>query len=159
MNSKCEDSFLDFKKIEAEMNKKIHEYTNTRGFTLAFGKALEVHLKQVKLHRRLTKRWLNHLELVNKDEIAALSNRMVDLVEKIDLLDETIYHILQMQKRNKAQLKMVRESNEEWFTFLKSEVRETRNNKITTLEKELLELRLLFIDEVDKEDIDYDGEK
>ncbi|MFJ7728781.1 hypothetical protein ACIQXV_21980 [Neobacillus sp. NPDC097160] len=119
MDPKLHDSVLTYKKIEAELNKRIHAHTNSRTFTIAFGRAMETHLKRVRIHRRFTTKWLKLLELANKDEIAALSIRLVDCEEKIDFLDDTVYLINKMLKGNQLQLKMVHESWEELFTFLK----------------------------------------
>lgn len=159
MAPKHHDSVFTYKKIEAELNKRIHAHTNSRAFTIAFGRAMEAHLKRVRIHKRLTTKWLKLLEIANKDEIAALSIRLVDCEEKIDFLDDTVYLINKMMKGNQYQLKIIRESWEEWSAFLKSEVREIRDHKINSLENELLELRALFNREIDIEDIDNDCEK
>jgi septation ring formation regulator EzrA len=96
------------------------------------------------------------LDLATKDEFASLSNKIVDVEGEIDSLDESIYQIISLQKKNQHKLKMVRESLEEWVTFLNCEVRETRSNHIKTLENDLRDLKKLFEMDNMKEEIDHD---
>ncbi|WML38840.1 hypothetical protein RCG19_16805 [Neobacillus sp. OS1-2] len=156
MDSKQRDLVSFYKKIEAQMNKRIHAETNTRTFTKAFGRAMEAHLKKARIHRRLTTRWLNRQGLANKDELAALSNRIIVFEEKIDLMDDSIFSMNKTIKENDIQLKMIRKSWDEWFIFLKSEVKSIHDNKINTLEKELQELKQLFHNELDWEENEND---
>lgn len=121
MESNHYDPVSYYKKLEAEINRTIHSCTNRREFILAFGKALDSHLRQARIQRRFTTRGLNHLDLPNKDEIAALSVRIVDYEEKLDLLDETIYELRKKQQENKDLLKRIRKSSEELLTILKDE--------------------------------------
>ena len=144
MNSKQQDTIQFYKQLEAEINKRIHASTNSRAFTEAVGKALDSHLREVRIYKRLTTRWLNRRNLANKDEFAALANRKIEVVEEIDSLDESIYQIINLQKANQQKLTMVRESLEEWSTFLNSEVSDKRSHPIKTLENELQELKKLF---------------
>lgn len=144
MESKHQDTFKYFKHLETEMNKEIHALTNCRSFTLAFGRAMEVHLKQVKVHKRLTTRWLKELDLPNKDELAAISVRLVDCEERLDVLDETVYLISKHQRANLEQLKIVRQNSKELLAFLKQEAKNIHNGKLLTLEEELLDLKKLF---------------
>ncbi len=151
MDSKQDEDIVAYnKRIEAEMNKRIHDQTNSRAFTLAFGRVMEVHLKRVSVHKRLAARWLNRLNLANKDELSAISSKLVDYEEKIDLMDDTIYLMIKMQKNNQLQLMRVRESWQKWCTFLNQEVMEIRTNKIKTLEQELCELKQLFINDMEE---------
>jgi len=147
------DSF--YKKIEAEMNKRVHAHTNTRAFTIAFGKAMETHLKQARIHRRLTTRWLNHSDLPNKDEISAISVRIVDYEGTLDFLDEAIYEMKQRQQKNQTQLQMVRKSLEDLQSLLEVEAKHNHSNKIKSLESELLDLKQLF----QTESLEIGGEK
>ncbi|MEH7414868.1 hypothetical protein V7266_06235 [Neobacillus drentensis] len=149
MNSKQQDPIQFYKQIEAEINKRIHARTNTRAFTAAVGKALDSHLRKLRIYKRLITRWLTRSDLATKDELAALSNRMVDVVGDIDSLDESIYQIINQQQANQRKLTKVRESLEEWSTFLNSEVKDQRSNSIKTLENELQELKKLFEEEMD----------
>ena len=144
MNSKQQDTIQFYKQLEAEINKRIHASTNSRAFTEAVGKALDSHLREVRIYKRLTTRWLNRRNLANKDEFAALANRKIEVVEEIDSLDESVYQIINLQKANQQKLTMVRESLEEWSTFLNSEVSDKRSHPIKTLENELQELKKLF---------------
>jgi hypothetical protein len=144
MNSKQQDPSQHYKQIEAEINKRIHASTNSRAFTVAVGKALDSHLRELRIYKRIITRWLNRMDLATKDELAALSNRKIDVVGEIDSLDESIYEILNLQKTNNQNLKMVRESLEEWSSFLNSEVSDKRSHPIKTLENELQELKKLF---------------
>jgi len=156
MESNCHDPVSYYKKIEAEMNNRIHSLTNCRTFTSAFGRAMEEHLKLLKIHRRLTTKWLNHLDLSNKDEIAALSVRIVDCEEKLDLFDETIYSINKKQQENLIQLKMVRVSYEEWLAVLEKELSDIQTSKLKMMEKELLELKQSFYTEFNMEEKNND---
>lgn len=72
MKCKHDDPVSFYKNIETELNKRIHSPTNCRNFTLAFGRAFDAHLKQIKIHKRLTTKWLRSRNFPNKDEIAAL---------------------------------------------------------------------------------------
>ncbi|ULT58344.1 hypothetical protein L1999_07435 [Neobacillus drentensis] len=144
MNSKQQDTIQFYKQIEAEINKRIHARTNSRAFTKAVGKALDSHLREVRIYKRLTTRWLNRRNLATKDEFAALANRKIEVVEEIDSLDESIYQIINLQKANQQKLTMVRESLEEWSTFLNSDVTDQRSHPVKTLENELQELKKLF---------------
>jgi hypothetical protein len=144
MNSKQQDPSQIYKQIEAEINKRIHASTNSRAFTVAVGKALDSHLRELKLYKRFITRWLNRMDLATKDELAALNNKKIDVVEELDSLDESIYQILSQQKANQQKLKMVRKSLEEWSAFLNSEVSDKRSHPIQTLENELQELKNLF---------------
>jgi predicted nucleic acid-binding Zn-ribbon protein len=107
---------------------------------------MEAHLKHLEIHRRLTTRWLNRLDLPNKDEISAISVRIVDYEGKLDLMDETIYWMNKRQQENRNQLKMVRKSWESLLSVLEIETRETQtlNGRIKNLETELLDLKQLF---------------
>ncbi|MBT2734963.1 hypothetical protein [Bacillus sp. ISL-7] len=134
-----------YKKLEKKWNEEIHARTNKRSFTLAFGKALEVHVKQIRIHKRLTTRWLKHLDLPNKDEISAISVRIVDYEEKLDFFDDAIYEIKQSQLKNNTQLRMVRKSCEDLLSVLEMEVKDIHDCKIKSLESELLELKQFFI--------------
>ncbi|WP_312471193.1 hypothetical protein [Neobacillus sp.] len=156
MESMHEDPVTYYKELEAEINKRIHASTNCRSFTLAFGQALEAHLKRARIHKRLTTRWLNRLELPNKDEIAAIAVRMVDYQEKLDLLDETIYTINQRQRKNQSQLRLLRKSTKILLAFLENEIRVIQDDKLKTLEKELTELKQLFQTEFNREEINND---
>jgi hypothetical protein len=133
-----------YKKLEKKWNEQIHAHTNNRNFTQAFGRALDVHVKRLRIHRRLTTRWLKHLNLPNKDEISAISVRIVDYEGKLDFLDETIYEIKQSQQKNYTQLKMVRKSWESLLSVLEMEARDIHDFKIKSLELDLLELKQLF---------------
>ncbi|MBT2654096.1 hypothetical protein J7E81_02405 [Bacillus sp. ISL-18] len=144
MNSKQQDTIQFYKQIEAEINKRIHASTNSRAFTKAVGKAMDSHLREVRIYKRLTTRWLNRRNLATKDEFAALANRKIEVVEEIDSLDESMYQIINLQKANQQKLTMVRGSLEEWSTFLNSEVSDKRSDPIKTLENELQELKKLF---------------
>ncbi|WML57054.1 hypothetical protein [Neobacillus sp. PS2-9] len=156
MDSMQRDREAYYKKIEAQMNKRIHATTNNRAYTLAAGRALEAHLKRVKIHRRLTTKWLNHIGLVNKDELTALSVRIVDYEGKIDGLDDQMYTLNKSQHKNQLQLNSIHRSLEEWVTFLRNEMKDLHSSKINNLEKELLELKQLFKEEFDLEEIDND---
>ncbi|MEH7304898.1 hypothetical protein [Neobacillus drentensis] len=136
------DSF--YKKLEAEMNKRIHACTNNRNFTIAFGRAMEAHLKQLSIRKRLTTRWLNKIDLANKDEISAISVRIVDYEEKLDLLDESIYKMSKRQQENQTKFKMIRESWEALQEVLEMEAREFHDSKLKNLELELSDLKKLF---------------
>jgi hypothetical protein len=133
-----------YKKLEKKWNAQIHAHTNTRSFTLALGRALDVHVKRIRIHRRLTTRWLKRLDLPNKDEISAISVRIVDYEGKLDFLDETIYEMKQSQQKNNNQLRMVRMSCEALRSVLEIEARDLHDCKIKSLESELLELKQLF---------------
>ncbi|MGG3561841.1 hypothetical protein ABES03_09565 [Neobacillus rhizosphaerae] len=159
MDSMQRDREAYYKKIEAQLNKRIHASTNNRTFTLAAGRALDSHLKRVKIHRRLTIRWLNHIGLVNKDELAALSVRIVDYEGKLDSLDEQMFTINKSQHKNQLLLNTIYHSLEEWVAFLRNEMKELHSSKMTNLEKELLELKQLFKEESDLEEIDNDRKK
>ena len=159
MDSMQRDREAYYKKIEAQMNKRIHATTNNRAFTLAAGRALEAHLKRVRIHRRLTTKWLNHIGLVNKDELTALSVRIVDYEGKIDGLDDQMYTLNKSQHKNQLLLNSIHHSLEEWAAFLRNEMKELQSSKINNLEKELLELKQLFKEESDLEEIDNDRKK
>jgi hypothetical protein len=133
-----------YKKLEKKWNEQIHARTNKRSFTLAFGRALEAHVKQIRIHKRLTTRWLKHLDLPNKDEISAISVRIVDYEEKLDFFDDAIYEIKQSQLKNNTQLRMVRKSCEALLSVLEMEVKDIHDCKIKSLESELLELKQFF---------------
>ncbi|MEH7500717.1 hypothetical protein V7152_01560 [Neobacillus drentensis] len=133
-----------YKKLEKKWNEQIHAHTNNRNFTLAFGRAMDAHVKRIRIHRRLTTRWLKHLNLPNKDEISAISVRIVDYEGKLDFLDETIYEIKQSQQKNYTQLRMVKKSCEALLSVLEMEARDIHDYKIKSLESELLELKQLF---------------
>jgi hypothetical protein len=156
MDSMQRDREAYYKKIEAQMNKRIHATTNNRAFTLAAGRALEAHLKRVRIHRRLTTKWLNHIGLVNKDELTALSVRIVDYEGKIDGLDDQMYTLNKSQHKNKLLLNSIHHSLEEWVTFLRNEMKDLHSSKINNLEKELLELKQLFKEESSLEEINND---
>ena len=143
---KCTHQELDafYKKLEKKWNEQIHTHTNKRSFTLAFGRALDAHVKRLRIHRRLITRWLKHFDLPNKDEISAISVRIVDYEGKLDFLDETIYEIKRSQQKNLTQLKMVRMSWESLLSVLEMESREIHDCKIKSLESELVELKQLF---------------
>lgn len=145
MESKHHDSVTFYKKLEEECNKRIHAHTNCRDFTISFGKMMENHLDQVLVHKKLITKWLDCLDIPNKDEIAALSIRIIDYQEKLDSLDETFYMIRKRQKVNQIQLKMVRKTFEELLSVFEKEVKELQDCKIKTLEKELLELKQIFL--------------
>ncbi|WP_413301780.1 hypothetical protein AA0X95_22485 [Bacillus sp. 1P10SD] len=159
MDSMQRDMEAYYKKLEAQMNKRIHASTNNRAFTMTAGRALAAHLKRVKIHRRLTTRWLNHLGLVNKDELAALSVRIIENEEKLDGLDDQIYTLKKSQHKNQLLLNSIHHSLEEWVAFLRIEMKELHNSKIINLEKELLDLKELFKEESDLEESDNDRKK
>ncbi|PFP29711.1 hypothetical protein COJ96_08450 [Bacillus sp. AFS073361] len=144
MESMHQDRDSFYKKIETEINKRIHAYTNNRKFTIAFGNAMETHVKHLKIHRRLATRRLNQLGLPNKDEISAISVRIVDYEEKLDLLDESIFWMNKRQKENRNKLKMIRESWGALQAVLEKETREIHACKLKSLEEELNELKQLF---------------
>jgi hypothetical protein len=144
METKHHDSVEYFKHLESKINKRIHSLTNSRSFILASGRALELHLKRLKVHKELTTRWLKMMDLPNKDEIAEVSLKLVDCEERLDTLDETIYSIGMTEKVNLEQLKLFRESAEELLKILKQEVADIHDGKLVTLEKDLSELKRLF---------------
>ena len=158
MDSKHQDSIFDYKKLEDEINKSIHDRTNCRFFTRAFGKGMDAHLSQLKVHRRLTTKWLNRKDLPNKDEIAALSIRMVDCEEKLDFLDETFYMITKRMQENCLNVKRVKKAFEELLVILEEEVKEIQEYKIKRLEEELFELKQLFHTDFELEE-NIDGEE
>jgi hypothetical protein len=144
MESTHQNSEAYYKKLETELNKRIHAQTNNRKFTVAFGNAMEAYSKRLRIHKRLTTKWLNHSNLPNKDELSAISVRIVDYEGKLDLFDETIYMINKRQQENQTRLKMVRESWEALLSVLEIEERYIHDSKIKSLATELLELKLLF---------------
>lgn len=158
MNSKQQDVNQFYKQLEEEINKRIHASTNSRAFTVAVGKALDSHLRELRIYKRLTTRWLNRMGLATKDDFADLSNRIIDVVEGIDSLDESIYQTLKLQKANQKKLVVVRQLLQEWSTYLKSEIQDRRKSSIKTLEEDLQELKQLFEMEIDKEEF-KNGEK
>ncbi len=151
MESKHHDSDANYKKLEAEMNKSIHAWTNCRTFTKAFGRAMNAHLKWARIHRRLTTRWLKRLDFANKDEYAEISVRLVDLEDRLDFLDETIYEISKIQRENLLRLIEVRKLWKECCSVYKAEMKDIRDSKIKTLEKELADLQQFFEMESAKE--------
>lgn len=148
-----------YKNLEAELNKRIHTCTNNREFIRASGRALEAHLSWVKLHRRLTTRWLNRLGLVNKDELAAISLRVVEHEGKLDALDDQLYTVNKTQQENQRRLKDIHMSLKEWLTILRKEITELHCDNISSLEKELLALKLLFNEESEVEENENDRKK
>jgi hypothetical protein len=144
MKSTHQEMDAFYKKLEKKWNEQIHAHTNTRSFTLALGRALDAHVKRIRIHRRLTTRWLKYLDLPNKDEISAISVRIVDYEGKLDFLDETIYEIKQSQQKNNIQLSMVRMSCEALLSVLEMEARDIHDCKIKSLKSELLDLKQLF---------------
>jgi BMFP domain-containing protein YqiC len=154
MNSKQQETILFYKQLEAEINKRIHASTNSRTFTAAVGKTMDSHLREVRKYKRLTTSWLNRMDLATKDELAVLSNRLVEVEEEIDSLDESIYQMINMQKTNQKKLRMIRGMLEEWSIYLKSEVQEQRCQTIKTLEDDLEELKQSFKMEFNKEEMD-----
>ncbi|MBS4212096.1 MULTISPECIES: hypothetical protein [Neobacillus] len=152
METTHHDEVAFSKELEAKINKRIHELTNSRGFTLAWGRAMDAHLARLKIHKKLTTRWLKRLDIPNKDEVAELSIRLVDCVEKIDLLDDTIYSFKKRQQINLTHLKMVRQSWEELLVVLRTEEKELKAGNLTSLEKELIELKRLFQIEFEMEE-------
>lgn len=147
MESIHEDPIAYYKRLEAELNETIQSPTNCRAFTKAFGKAMDKHLRTVRIHRRLTTRWLNRLEIPNKDEIAAISVKMVDFEENLDLFDETIYFINKQQKENLQQIEKLQRAFEELLAVLQFEAKEIKQSKLKSLENELKELQQLFYSE------------
>lgn len=144
METKHHDSVEYFKHLEAKINKRIHTLTNSRSFISASGRALDLHLKRLKVHKRLTTRWLKRMDLPNKDEIAEVSLKLVECEDRLDTLDETVYSIGMTEKVNLERLKMLRESAEELLKILKQEVADIHDGKLVTLEKDLFELKRLF---------------
>ncbi|NRD78623.1 hypothetical protein HPT25_14780 [Bacillus sp. BRMEA1] len=139
-----EDQIAYYKRLESEMNKTIHAFANCRTFTRAFGKAFDAHLKRVRIQRRLTTKWLKCANIPNKDEIAIISEKMVECEEKIDMLDETIYLAALTFKENQSKLRMLRNACEEMLNLLEKEVKEIQVRKIKSLESDLRELQHLF---------------
>jgi hypothetical protein len=123
---------------------------------MAVGKALDSHLRELRIYKRLTTRRLNRLGLANKDEFADLSNRIIDVVEEIDSLDESIYQTHKLQKANQIKLEMVRQSLQEWSTYLKIEIQDRRKSSLKTLEEDLQELKQLFEMDCNKEEYNND---
>ncbi|MEO2075658.1 MAG: hypothetical protein ABGX20_09655 [Bacillus sp. (in: firmicutes)] len=159
MDSMHRDFETYYKNLEAELNKRIHTSTNNLEFIRASGRALEAHLSWVKLHRRLTTRWLNRLGLVNKDELAAISLRVVEHEGKLDALDDQLYNVNKTQQENQRRLKDIHMSLKEWLTILRKEITELHCDNISSLEKELLALKLLFNEESEVEENENDRKK
>lgn len=157
MEYKQDDPITFYKDIETEMNKRIYAAANCREFTRAFGRAMDTHLKQLRIHRKLTTRWLKTINLPNKDEIAALSVRMVECEEKLDSLDDTLYALNKEELQNQVKLTKVREAWEELFAFLRKEVKLIQSEKLKSLENELVELKQLFQTGLVVEETDDDG--
>ncbi|WP_342430346.1 hypothetical protein [Neobacillus sp. FSL H8-0543] len=133
-----------YKHLEKLCNKRIHDHTNCRTFTYAFGRAMEFHLDQVMTHREWTKKCLTRLNLPTKDEIASIAIKMVDSEEKLDILEENIYLLTKKQKENNLQLNRLKVTLSELVSVLESEMTEKRQGKLKTLAKELNELKQLF---------------
>jgi hypothetical protein len=134
-----------YKNLEKTCNQSIHNHTNCRTFTHALGKAMESHLDQVMTHRKWTQKRLTRLNLPTKDEIAAIAIKMVDSEEKLDSLEENIYLLIKRQKENNNELNTLKVTLSELVTILENELTEKRQGKLKTLEKELNELKQLFI--------------
>ncbi|MEH7331839.1 hypothetical protein V7161_04325 [Neobacillus drentensis] len=158
MDSEHQDRMTFYKKFEEELNKSIHARTNCRSFTRAFGRGMDAHLSRLKIHRRLTTKWLNRLDLANKDEIAELSVRMVECEGKLDFLDETVYMTAKSLKENRFKVKKVQKSLEELLAILEKEVKAIQDYKIKKLEEELLELKQLFTVDFEMEE-NIDGKE
>ncbi|MDN3015036.1 hypothetical protein PH210_02310 [Paenibacillus sp. BSR1-1] len=158
MDSEHRDRMTFYKKFEEELNKSIHARTNCGSFTRAFGRGMDAHLSRLKIHRRLTTKWLNRLDLANKDEIAELSVRMVDCEGKLDFLDETVYMTAKSMKENRFKFKKVQKSLEELLAILEKEVKAIQDYKIKKLEEELLELKQLFTADFEMEE-NIDGKE
>ncbi|WP_042457319.1 hypothetical protein [Neobacillus dielmonensis] len=151
MEAMQHDVNTPYEELQAEINKKIYEFTNCRAFTIAFGRAMEQHLIQLGIYKKLTTKWLNCLDIPTKDELAAISNRMVRMVEQIDSLDDVMYSTNTQHNQAMNQLKLVRHSFEELRSVLKTEIQELKQNNIPSLEADLKNLKRLF-------QIDYKGE-
>lgn len=158
MEFKHDDPITLYKDIEYELNKRIHAAANCRDFTLAFGRAMDNHLKQMKIHRKLITSWLKARNLPNKDEIAAISERIVKNSEKIDVIDDALYILHKQQKNNQDLLAMVRSSWEDLLAVLAAEEREFQSKKVKSLELELFELKQLFQPDLNLEELERDQE-
>jgi hypothetical protein len=145
MDSKHLDYETFYKKMEKELNKRIHEHTNCLTFTDAFGKELENHLDWVLYHRKFTNKWIDRLGVPSKDEIAAIAVRRVDSLEKLDNHEETIYFLNKKLRENNRQLVMLKESLENLLCTCETELRNLQVYKIKSLENELEDLKRLFV--------------
>lgn len=140
-----EDPIVFFKELESKLNHRIHEMTNNRAFTKAFGNAMEAHLIQLQFYKKRTMLCLKKSDLPNKDDIANISIRMVEIEDSLDLFDEALYLLKRTQQNNRTQMKLVLEAYKDLFILLETEIEESKRNKFVTLKEDLLGLKQLFL--------------
>ncbi len=138
------DPNILYQELQAEINKKIHGFTNCQAFTSACGRAMERHLTLLEKYKRMTTQWLNGLNIPTKDEFAVISVRTVNLIETVDSMDDAVYSTNTAHHHASSQLREVRYSWEELRSILKVEVKDMKLNNLQTLQAELNELKLLF---------------
>nr|WP_263328274.1 hypothetical protein [Neobacillus sp. Marseille-Q6967] len=151
MDSKHLEFETYYKNLEKELNRRIHNYTNCHTFTLAFGKALEIHLDHILTSRNMVTQWLSILNIPDKDAYAVIAVKKVDYEGKIDHLEDTMFLLNKILQENHLQMRVLGESLKELVNVFGPEIKHLQENKMCSLKRELDSLKLLFND--DQEEI------
>jgi ABC-type phosphate transport system auxiliary subunit len=92
---------IDFsKKLEKELNKKLHSITNTLPFMTMCGEVMGCHLSQVEAFRAQSQQLIDCLDLPNKDDTAAIANKKIEYEDRLDCMEDQMYGLWVKMKKH-----------------------------------------------------------
>ncbi len=100
-----EEAAKTYKKVEADCNRQVLSMTNNLRYIKKLGQAMDAHVDDIIALRKLTKEWLDSLKLPNRDDIAAISKRVITLEARLDDLDEQLTESIQQIKNHHNQIR------------------------------------------------------
>lgn len=143
MNGFDQEFYEKYKERERKQNEIIRDWLNSPEIIRSCSEMLEIHLDQIQIERVLVQHWLTCNDCPNKDEIAAIANNVIQVEERVDELEDTIYR---MCKEWNEKIRTITALKESMFnmklTLENSTSRE--NDRIQILKNELEDVKLLF---------------
>lgn len=92
------------KKIEVDMNQKLFSAANSINFIAMVNEALACHVSQVLEIRKSAEAWLEHWELPNRDDVANIARKQIEIENRLDCLDEDLYQTWEKLKETQKKL-------------------------------------------------------
>lgn len=92
------------KKLEDDVNRQLFSKANSLAFITMVGETMENHLSQLVAVRDAFKQWLDRMDFPTRDDIAVLANKIIEIEDRFDRLDENLYLTLEGIKESRRQM-------------------------------------------------------
>lgn len=100
-----DQNLRDFcEKLEDEVNRQLFSKANSLAFITLVGETMEHHLNQLVAVRDASIQWLSRMDFPTRDDIAVLANKLIEIEDRFDRLDENLYLTLEGIKESRRQM-------------------------------------------------------